>query len=122
MPLIVSEKKQFVFLDRSANRAAELLQSHLCLGSRRYVVVVARIEGGVPTVGVSRAVQGVGTRFDSDVDDRARLPAVFRARIFFRLEFINGVHRQDRPGIARVQGRIHDALAIPGSTGKDAIH
>ena len=64
----------------------------------------------------------VRARLDPDIDDGAGFPAVLCPGIFFRLEFINGIHGQDRPRIARGHDRIHDALTHPGIIGDDAVH
>src|SRR5258708_31024651 len=59
---------------------------------------VSRIESIVALEVIHRAVDVVRSGFQSDVYDRARLPAVLCGRILFRVELLNGVDRENRTG------------------------
>src|SRR5207244_7030479 len=61
-------------------------------------------------------MHGVGAGLDSDVDDRAGLPAVFSTRIFFILEFVDGVDGNEGPRIASAHNRADNGLRHPGIT------
>ena len=59
-------------------------------------------------------MHGVGAGLDSDVDDRAGLPAIFGTRIFFGLEFVDGVDGNEGSRIAGAHNRANNRLRHPG--------
>ena len=112
LPFIAGEEEDLVFFDRSANRAAVLLERHLRLGARSgapfgdLIEEIARIKRCLAAESVRRAVQRIRARLDSDIDYRAGLPAIFRPGIFLDIELLDGVNRQNRSRIAlRAPGR-----------------
>src|SRR6266705_4397949 len=101
--LIAGEEEEFVFLDRPAHHAAELLQLYWGLRAEGrgqcmallvhcvcWVEEAARIPGGAAVKPVSRAVKRVGPRSDSHVHHGAGLPPVLRLGIFLDVEFLDG--------------------------------
>src|SRR2546425_7367757 len=93
----VAPKKEDVVSDnRSAHGAAELFQVAWILRCTDRIEEVACVQGGVAAEGVGGAVERVGPRLQPDIDDRSRLPTVFRARILLEVELLDGVDGQDR--------------------------
>src|SRR3974390_3666963 len=105
-------------LDRSSHAATPLLEFDWRFEARNgiaaragrgirdggsYVVIVAGIKPSRSPVRVCGAMNRILARFDSDVDDGAGLPAVFRAGILHGLEFVDGVDGQHRSSVARGQ-------------------
>ena len=66
-------------------------------------------------------MQIVRAGLDANVHDRTGLPAVFRSGIFLGLEFVDGIDRHDRSGIARGHYSVKYALAHPGVAGHNAV-
>ena len=79
LTFVVREEKCLVFLDRAADRGAELILPQY-VGMRSGLQQRARVGGIVLQIVVDRAVKIVGARLGDDVDDAAERPAVFRRR------------------------------------------
>ena len=61
---------------------------------------IAGIEIVVASEIIDRAVQRIRSRLQTEVNDCAWLPSIFSGRVFLRVEFLDSVNRQDRPGCA----------------------
>ena len=109
---IAGEEEQFVFLDRPAHHAAELLQLHWRHRLGSGVEEVAGVPGAVAAKRVSRAVKGIGPRPDSHVHYGPGLPAVLRFGIFLEVEFLDGVDGQDHRRIGKRTRHIGDRAGI----------
>src|SRR6267142_197936 len=130
----ISEVEELILLDWSPRAGAELFQSDGRLGAWKRITgairiavyvrieVVASIPTGRPAVRVCGPVNGIGSGFNSDVNYRARLPTVFRARILLCLEFVDGIDGQHRSRVARGHDCVHHALRHPGIVAVDAVH
>src|ERR1700730_1615602 len=55
-------------------------------------------------------MQRIGARLQTDINDGARLPAVFRLGDLLSIELLNGVNGQDGSRIAKNARGIHHAL------------
>src|SRR4029077_2865503 len=75
---------------------------------------VSRIEEVVALEAIYGAVQIICSRLDSDVDRHTWLPADVWRRIFFGIELLNGIDRQDRTGCALHALCIDDVPGIIG--------
>ena len=86
------EKEGFVFADRAAKRAAELVEPDGCAAGRKEI---AGIECGVLQRFEQGAVIVVGTGPGGHSDDASRGMPVFCAVVARdHLEFLHGIHRQ----------------------------
>ena len=115
---VIAEEEQAIADDAAADAGAILLEREWRFGGEEIV--------GVPgigaAVGVCGSMESIAAGLNADVDDGARLPAIFGARILIGLEFVDGVDGQHRSGIARGHDGVHDALRHPGVVAVDAIH
>src|SRR5260370_11925895 len=93
-----------LFLTIGAKAAAKLMQPQTSLGRSKTgirvnfrIKKVSRIEGIVAFKVVHGAVSVVRSGFQSNVDDRSRLPAILALRILLRVELLNAVDREHPP-------------------------
>ncbi len=83
---------------------------------------VSRIEGIVAFKVVHGAVSVVRSGFQSNVDDRSRLPAILGRRILLRVELLNGVDGENRTGSSLHSFGIDDRPSVIGIVVIRAIH
>src|SRR5207245_10556467 len=119
--LVAAEEEQSVFHDRPAHDAAELFQFRRLLRADR-IEVVASGPGVAAAKRVTRAVKRVGARPDSDVHNSAEHPTVLGFRIFFEVEFLDGVDGQDRGAIGKRTRHIGYGAAVDVISIVDAVH
>src|SRR6266542_2483300 len=93
--LISAEVEQLAFDYGAADAAAELMLAQRLLRVGFGVEEIARVEGVIALEDVGRAVQFIRPRLQAKVNDRARLPSIFRRRVLLRVELLNRVNRQD---------------------------
>src|SRR5579872_23188 len=67
-------------------------------------------------------MKGIRAGFNSNIDDGARLPTIFRARILLRFKFIDSIDREHRSGITGGHDRIHHALRHPRIVAIDTVY
>jgi hypothetical protein len=66
-------------------------------------------------------VKSISARFQRHVYDCARLPAIFRRRIFLDIEFLDRIDGQDRGGIAHNPCAVNNALTGKGLAVEQAV-
>src|SRR5438309_1594545 len=82
-PLVGTKDEQLLMNDGAAGACAELVHQELLLGIGFVVKEIASVEHIVAVEVVAGSMEVVGPRLQSQVHDRARLPAVFGGWIFF---------------------------------------
>ena len=105
------EKERFVFINRTADRTAELLAIVRRLSVRIIIESVSRIESSVAKITESAAVQTVAAGFGNDIDNAARRAAEFGVvAVAVDLKFLYGFLADDvsRAARRRVGGRAVD--------------
>ena len=73
------------------------------VSSIELIAIAAKGKGG--------AVDRVGSRLQSNIDDRARFPSIFGRRIFLNVEFLDRIDGQNGGGISGDARAVDDALA-----------
>src|SRR5439155_20662754 len=116
-----AKEKEPILYDRPAYHAAELFQFRRLLRADR-IEVVAGGPGVAAAKRVTRAVIGVGSRPDSDVHNSAGVPAVLGFRIFFEVEFLDGVDGQDRGAIGERTRHIGYGTGVDEIGIEDAVY
>ena len=92
--LVVDEKERFVFLDRAADRNAELISLERRRGRSR-IEEVARVKCVVSQKLINRTVPLIRTRLRNDGDLATGLLAIFRAvRVTHEIELAHTVNAQ----------------------------
>src|SRR5262249_51037098 len=91
--LIAPKEEEFVFLDRSAEDATELLEAYRCSDSG---IGILRGQGRIAPKGVRGAVEVVGARLQADARGDSGNPTVFRLGIDDEVDFLDGVKRKNR--------------------------
>src|SRR5215475_612369 len=92
--LIGAEVEELAFDYGAAGAATELMLAQRLLRVGFGVEEIARVERIVALEDVGRAMQFIRSRFQSEIDDRARLPSVLGRRVLLRVELLNRVNRQ----------------------------
>ena len=114
LPFEAAKVEELVFDQSSAESAAVLLQGARCFRRCDRVEVVACVEDAVAVETVAGSVHLIGARLQPHINDRSRLPAIFRRGILLQIELLNRIDRQNGrriPGNARA---IDEALARKG--------
>src|SRR5262249_46837788 len=120
--LIRAEIEELAFDYGSADAAAELMQAQRLLRVGLGVEEIARVERIVALEGAGRAVEFIRPRLQSEVEDRAGLPSVFRRRVLLRVELLNRVNRQDRAWSALHAFGVDHGRAVIGIVVVGAVH
>ena len=119
--LIAAKEKEPILYDRPAYHGAELFQFRRLLRADG-IEVVASGPGVATAKRVTRAVKRVGPRPDSDVHNSAEHPTVLGFRIFFEVEFLDGVDGQDRGAIGKRTRHVGYRAVVDEIGIDDAVH
>src|SRR5579863_10624613 len=96
--LVAQKPEELVLDDRPARRGAELFDRRIGdwihAGRRKEVPCIGCLS--IASKGVSRTVNRIGSRLDSDVNHRTRPPAIFRLRVLLGIKFLDGIDGYQR--------------------------
>ena len=122
LSFVGAEEEDFVLNNRAPRTAAKLFQRSGSLGSRSDIEVVPRVHHAVAAETQTPCRAEVGAGLQSNIDDRSRLPSVFRRRIFLNVELLDRVDGQNGCRVAGDACAIDDALSGKGLTVKQAFY